>query len=143
MKKVIVFLAAFTAGISLSMEGAIGGVLGQHIGEMEASLYVFLVAFLILSPFVLLFRRRQLSQAFKLPKWQLAGGLFGGFYLVLLFLSVVQLGVGVSMTVVIIGQILASILIDHFGWLGTSAIKFNQNRFIAIILLFSSLAFVL
>ena len=139
LKKVFIYLAALIGGISLTLEGAIGGVLGQSVGEFEASLFVFVMAFLILSPFLLIYRRNNLSRMVKLPKWQLTGGLFGSSFLVLLFFSVTRLGVGIAMTTVIIGQMLISIVIDHHGWLGAPTIKFNRNRFIAIILLAGSL----
>lgn len=139
MRRMIVFLIAFIGGISLTLEGAIGGALGQYIGELEASLYVFLLAFLVLSPFILTLRRKNVAMIVKLPIWQLLGGFFGASFLVLLFFSVARLGVGVAMTAVIIGQFVISIVIDHYGWLGAPQIRFNKNRFIAIVLLASSL----
>ncbi|QQK76814.1 DMT family transporter [Salicibibacter cibarius] len=143
MKRMLVFIVAFISGVSLTLEGSIGGALGQNIGELEASTYVFAVAFLILSPFVLTLRRTNLSTMLKLPKWELTGGLFGAAFLVLLFFSVAQLGIGIAMAAVIIGQFVISIIIDHNGWLGASRIRFNTNRFIAIVLLTISLFLIL
>lgn len=143
MKRMFVFIIAFIGGVSLTLEGAIGGALGQNIGELEASYYVFLVAFLILSPFVLTLRRKNLSTMVTLPQWQLIGGFFGAAFLVVLFFSVTRLGVGITMTAVIIGQFIISIVIDHFGWLGAPPFKFNRNRFIAIVLLAGALFLIL
>ena len=143
MKRMLVFIVAFIGGISLTLEGSIGGTLGQNIGELEASNYVFAVAFLFLSPFVLTLRRKKLSMMLKLPKWELTGGIFGAAFLVLLFFSVAKLGVGIAMTAVIIGQFVISIVIDHYGWLGAPQIRFNSNRFIAMVLLAGSLFLIL
>src|SRR5699024_226328 len=112
MKKLFLFLLALVAGIAISVEGAIGGVLGQHIGELEASYYVFLFGAILFTPFILFYRRERIKRIKDLPKWQLTGGFLGATYLVLLFLSVMHLGVGVAMTSVIIGQMIVSIFVD-------------------------------
>ncbi|HLS65403.1 MAG TPA: DMT family transporter [Pseudogracilibacillus sp.] len=143
MKKLLVFILALIAGISISVEGAIGGVLGQHIGELEASYYVFLVGAILFTPFIFFYRREKMKRVKQLPKWQLTGGFLGATYLVLLFISVMHLGVGVAMTSVIIGQMVVSIFVDHFGWFGVRKISFNRDRFIAVALLICSLFLVL
>lgn len=143
LKKLLYFIAALSAGILLSMEAAIGGALGNYIGELEASLFVFAVGAIILFPSALLLKRKRFIEAFKLPKWELAGGFLGALYLVLLLISVNIIGVGVSMVSVIIGQIFTSIVIDHFGWLGVSRIKFDANRLTAMILLIFALYFII
>src|SRR5690625_4168979 len=143
MKKLFVFLLALIAGVSISVEGAIGGVLGQHIGELEASYYVFIVGAILFTPFIFIYRRDKIKEVIQLPKWQLTGGFLGATYLVLLFLSVMHLGVGVAMTSVIIGQMVVSIFVDHFGWFGVSQIRFNKDRLIAVALLICSLFLVL
>lgn len=117
--------------------------MGQYIGELEASYYVFGVAFLVLSIFVLTFRRKNLSLMLRLPKWELGGGLFGAAFLVLLFFSVTKLGIGVTMTAVITGQFVISNDIDHYRWLGAPQKRFKTNRLIAIILLASFLFLIL
>lgn len=139
MKKLLFFAAALLAGILLSTEAAIGGALGENIGELEASLFVFSVGAAILFPAALVFQRQSLATVLKLPKWELTGGFLGAFYLVLLLVSVNILGVGVSMVAVIIGQIFISIVIDHFGWLGIPKMRFDRNRLTAVVLLICAL----
>ncbi len=139
MKKSLFFTAALAAGILLSFEAAIGGALGENIGELEASLFVFAVGAVVLFPAALIFQRHHVNAAFRFPKWELTGGFLGAFYLVLLLFSVNMVGVGVSMVAVIIGQIMISIVIDHFGWFGIQRILFDRNRLMAVVLLISAL----
>jgi len=139
LKKVLFFAVALMAGILLSTEAAIGGALGENIGELEASLFVFAAGVAVLMPIVLFTQRQNLSKAFKLPKWELTGGFLGAFYLVLLLISVNLIGVGVSMVAVIIGQIVTSIVIDHLGWFGIPKMKIDRNRLTAVVLLISAL----
>lgn len=139
MKRFSYFAAALIAGIALSTEAAIGGALGERIGEIETSLFVFLVGVAAILPFILISHREEVIQAFRLPKWELAGGFLGGTYLVLLLVSVNMVGVGISMIAVIIGQMITSIVIDHFGWLGIPKMKFNKDRLTAAVLLICAL----
>jgi transporter family-2 protein len=37
------------------------------------------------------------------------------------------------MVAVIVGQMITSMIIEHFGWLGSSKIKINKERVIAIV----------
>ncbi|MGG3182731.1 DMT family transporter [Priestia megaterium] len=137
--KVLFYVLAFVAGASLSIEGAIGGTLGRNIGQIETTFYMFILGFMTLTVITLFFGRGNLSQIFKVPKWQLLGGTLGSFYNLMLVISVPIIGVGISVIAALFGQIAASALIEHKGWLGSSTIKFNKNKSIAIILLAVSL----
>ncbi|VEF49103.1 membrane-spanning protein [Bacillus freudenreichii] len=139
MKKTLFFAAALIAGILLSMEAAIGGALGENIGELEASLFVFAIGAVILVPSALFLQKQKFTIALNRPKWELTGGFLGAFYLVLLLISVNMIGVGVSMVAVIIGQIFISIVIDHFGWIGIPEMRFDRNRLTAAVLLIGAL----
>nr|WP_204728467.1 DMT family transporter [Jeotgalibacillus terrae] len=135
-------MLALIAGISLSIEAALGGALGENIGKLESTYYIFVVGALSLFLGVLFFGKGDLTQVFKVPKWTLTGGALGVIYLSLLIISVTFVGVGLSITVVIIGQLFTSIVVDHFGWLGTKRISIDRNRVIAIGLLLLALVFI-
>lgn len=134
--------AAFVAGIVLSVESAIGGVFGQSIGDLEASFYVFFVPLLLSLPYVLVRSRLQIKHAFTLPKHELGGGVLGALYVVLLFMSVTELGVGVAMALVLMGQLGVSMVIEHHGWAKVQKIPFNGDRFIALCLLAAALVLI-
>lgn len=139
MQHPMYIFAAFVAGIVLSIESAIGGVFGQNIGDLEASFYVFSVPLLLSLPYVLARSRLQIRHAFTLPKHELAGGVLGVLYVVLLFMSVTELGVGVAMALVLMGQLGMSVIIEHHGWARVQKIPFNSDRFIAMCLLAAAL----
>lgn len=143
MRKILIYLAAVIAGMSLSVEAAIGGALGEHVGELESTYYIFIIGAMATFLVTLFFGKGDLRQLFHVPKWNLIGGLLGVVYLALLVISVTLIGVGVSVTAVIVGQIIMSIIIEHFGLLGSPQIKFNANRLAAIVLLTISFFLVL
>lgn len=143
MTKLLIYAAAVIAGMSLSIEAAIGGALGEHIGELESTYYIFIIGAMATFLVTLFFGKGNLKQIFTVPRWNLTGGLLGVVYLGLLVISVTLIGVGVSVTAVIVGQIIMSILIEHFGWLGAEKIPLNANRLAAVVLLAVSFILIL
>ncbi|WP_342047512.1 DMT family transporter [Bacillus sp. OTU530] len=137
--KVLFYFIALVAGASLSIEGAIGGTLGRNIGEIETTFYMFSIGFMTILLITLFLGKGDLSQTFKVPKWKLIGGSLGSFYNLMLVISVPIIGVGISVIAALFGQIAMSTLIEHYGWLESSKIKFNKNKGIAIVLLAASL----
>ncbi|WPP43072.1 DMT family transporter [Paenibacillus hunanensis] len=143
MTKLFIYAVAIIAGMSLSIEAAIGGALGERIGELESTYYIFIIGAMATFLVTLFFGKGNLKQIFTVPRWNLTGGLLGVVYLGLLVISVTLIGVGVSVTAVIVGQIVMSIIIEHFGLLGAQRIRLNANRLIAVGLLAVSFILIL
>ena len=81
----------------------------------------------------LFFGKGDLSYTLKAPKWSLLGGAMGVVYLTSIVVSVPFVGVGVTMVAVIIGQLLMSMVIEHFGWLGSQRTRVNKEKVFAVI----------
>lgn len=131
--KLFVYILAIIAGSVLSFESAIYGKLGENIGQLETSFYNFLMGTLILGVLVLFFGKGKLSYVSEAPKWSLLGGGLGVIYLTVIVLSVPFVGVGITMTAVIIGQLVMSMVVEHFGWLGIEKTKVNKEKVFAVI----------
>ena len=50
--------------------------------------------------------------------WQWSGGLLGAIYIALVVVLAPRLGAGTTIATVVGGQMVASLLLDHFGWIG-------------------------
>ncbi|NRG47464.1 DMT family transporter [Bacillus sp. CRN 9] len=129
----IAYIFALLAGMALSFEGAIYGELGKNIGKLETSFYNFIVGAIILGLLWLFFGKGNLSYVVKAPKWSLLGGVLGVVYLTAIVISIPFVGVGITMVAVIIGQLIMSMVIEHFGWLGTNKVKMNREKVFAVI----------
>jgi|GEM_PF-2100315 len=139
MQNLVFIVASFVAGVVLSVESAIGGVFGESIGDLEASFYVFFVPLVLSLPYVLTRSRLKIKHAFTLPKHELGGGVLGALYVVLLFMSVSELGVGIAMALVLMGQLGVSVVVEHHGWAGVQKIPFNRDRLFAMCLFAAAL----
>ena len=127
------YLFALLAGAALSFESALYGELGETVGELETTFYNFAVGSLILGLIWLFFGKGKLSYTMEAPKWSLIGGILGVVYLLSIVISVPFVGVGITMVAVIIGQMLMSMIIEHFGWLGSATSKINKEKIFAVI----------
>lgn len=133
------YLLALLGGAALSLEGAIGSALGETIGELESTFYIFFMGSIILGLITLFFGKGNLMKTAGIPRWQLLGGILGTTYLTLIFIAVPYIGVGTAMFSVIIGQMIMSMTIEHFGWLGSKQVKMTRNRILSIICMFIAL----
>jgi len=129
----IAYIFALFAGVALSFEGAIYGELGKNIGKLETSFYNFFVGTIILGLLWIFFGKGKISHVVEAPKWTLLGGVLGVVYLTAIVISVPYVGVGITMVAVIIGQLLMSMVIEHYGWLGSKKTKINKEKIFAVI----------
>ena len=75
-----------------------------------------------------------LSSAKNAPMIAWTGGLCGAFFVTATVFVVPRLGVALTFSILILGQMLATLPIDHFGFLGTTFREINFPRIIGVIL---------
>ena len=132
-------LLALIGGVAISTQASINGGLGRKIGTIEASFVSFAIGTLALLFITIFFGKGNLLSIGSVPKWQLTGGLLGAFYVAVMVVAVPKVGVTTTVTSVIVGQILMSAVVDHYGLFGAKQIPFDLRRLFALILLFGSL----
>lgn len=64
----------------------------------------------------------------RLPWWGLLGGACGATFVLAQGVAVPFLGVAVLMTSMVVGQLLGSLAVDHFGWLGAPQKSISWTR---------------
>lgn len=142
MKNIFFLFILLLSGFGLSIQGSINGTLGKTTGAIQAAFFSFLVGSVSLF-FVLLFTGKgNLFSVWNVPKWQLIGGVLGAIYITVLALAVPKIGIGLAIISVVIGQIIMSMVIDHFGWFNGTQVLFNYQRLIGVILLIAGLIFI-
>lgn len=134
----IIFLLLL-AGLGVSVQGTMNGGLGKIIGPPQAAFFSFLVGTSSLLVLLLFIGKGNFSAIGNAPKWQLLGGFLGAFYVIMLAFAVPRIGIGLSTVTVVVSQILASMVIDHFGWFNSTQVVFNSQRIIGAILLIAGM----
>ena len=73
------------------------------------------------------------------PWWVwLGGGLLGAFAVTAALIGIPKVSAGVVIGAQVFGQLLAAIVIDHFGWLGVPRVPLNPWRVAGAVGLFIS-----
>ncbi len=129
---------AFAAGVVLVVQVGVNATLRSGLGSpVAAALASFLVGSVALALLLLANGtwpgRGQLLAG---PAWAWAGGVLGAFYVVSTIVLGPRLGAAALLALVILGQLLTSLLVDHYGWLGFPEHAMTPTRLVGALLLF-------
>ncbi|PMG88354.1 hypothetical protein BCS96_04935 [Vibrio breoganii] len=129
----LIILLAIASGMALSAQAAINGQLGAKVGVIESSLLTFSMGTVITGLLIFFFEPNYDATLLTVPKWQLAGALFGIFYMIVMVSAVPKVGVAIATVATILGQMIMSLVIDTQGWLGNAPIVLNYWRIAAMV----------
>lgn len=131
-------LLAVIAGAVVPFQSAINANLGRGLGHpLWATLASLLVSILVLVPVMLAMRLPLPSLAFisKAPLWMWAGGAFGVCFISLALVLLPKLGASGFMALALAGQVVASLVLDHFGMFGLVERQMTLSRGFGALLL--------
>ena len=127
----------FLAGVGIPLLAALNASLGARIGSPAAAAAIlFVVAFMAASAAMLATGGlRALALAPAQPKHLFLGGFFVAFYVLSVTWIAPRFGVGNAIFFVLLGQIVAATLIDHFALFGARQASLNGTRAAGIALM--------
>lgn len=129
--KSLLFLMALVAGVATSAQAVINSQLRGRLAEpMQAATISFTVGTLICFAYCLCNRIPipTLDVLKSLPWWMWTGGVLGAFFVWTSILVTRQIGVAAMIGLVVAGQMVASLVIDHFGLFNSLARPASQGR---------------
>ncbi|HEY3786675.1 MAG TPA: DMT family transporter [Steroidobacteraceae bacterium] len=138
--QVMLYSLAFIAGLFLTVQVGVNATLRAGLGTPAmAALASFLVGLLGLGLFLLLTRASLPTRAAlsAVPLWAWTGGLLGAFYVASTIIVGPRLGAAALLALSVLGQLLASLVVDHFGWLGFPQHSISIARLVGAVLLFA------
>lgn len=108
---------AVMIGILLPLQALINASLGRQTGgALFASLCSFLVGSAVLLAWWLATRPAfEASALARVPWWAWTGGMIGAVYVAAATLLIPRMGAAALICLVVLGQVLGSLLLDHFG----------------------------
>lgn len=123
------------AGIGVPILAAISAQLGSRIGAPLAAGALALLVALCVAGFAaaLTGQLRPLMNVASQPLWLLCGGVFMAFYLLSITWIAPRFGVGNAVFCVLLGQMIAASLIDHFGLFGARVMAVSGLRLTGIL----------
>ncbi|XZV57892.1 DMT family transporter [Acinetobacter baumannii] len=135
-------LLTILGGMGLSVEAGLLGPLGKEVGELWATFSIFGVGAALTFLLMLFFSPRNSPSFFTLPSWQLLGGVLGPAYVIILTITTPIIGIAMTMIGILAGQVSKSLIIDHYGLLGTPHRKVDRKRVVALIFIVAALVLV-
>ena len=134
----MLWLLALAAGALIPVQAAANAALSKAInGNVPvAALTLFVVAGLVTAVGALLTQEVPATAAFgSAPWWAYVGGLIVAFYVFTITFLAPRLGVGTAIALIVTGQILAALAIDHFGLMRSLTFPLTPSRAIGAVLM--------
>lgn len=145
MNKFFFLLMAIFAGALLPIQAAFNARMGKITGSSIVAAFVsFAVGTVALFIYLLLSRQQiSIAQTTKESPWYIwLAGILGCFYVASSVLLLPRLGVALTFGLVIFGQLMVAIVIDHFGLFGAVVKTVNMYRIIGVLLLISGVVLI-
>jgi bacterial/archaeal transporter family-2 protein len=136
-------LFALLAGAMLPIQFGINAQLAEWLGgSIRAAFVSFVVGATALLVAVLFAARGWPDRAGDAPWWVWTGGLLGAFYVLGSIVSAPRLGAATLVALILAGQALASLAVDHFGWVGFEEQPVTLLRVVGMLVLAGGVALV-
>ncbi len=132
-----IFLAIL-AGMAMPTQAVVNSRLADSVGSPILAAFIsFAVGTVALFLYILLtgVPLSNLATAKNAPLAAWIGGFLGAFFVSVMATIVPRIGVALSFSLAIAGQMLITLLIDHFGWLGVTEKPINVMRVLGAVLI--------
>jgi transporter family-2 protein len=133
----LLLLGSVALGIGLTLQIAMNTRMRAFAaGPFGAALLSFVVGALALATVLALVRApwpgRELAHA---PWWVWCGGMMGAVYVLGAVLIAPRIGPGPLLALVVMGQMSAALVLEHYGWLGTVRHPVSAVRILGVLLI--------
>ncbi len=121
-------------GVFVAIMIAFNGLLSNNIGNNLAAIIIHLVGLAAIGSAVL-FNRKKIIFHRHIPLYLYSAGAIGVFTVIFSNMSFNSLGASLTFSLSLLGQSVASIIVDNYGWLGMKTIKFRKEKIIGLLLI--------
>lgn len=131
----LIIAIGILGGLAVGIQAQIAGSMGQRVGGIASS---FIVHFsgMVFSGLLLWGRGGEKINEWKsLPFYMLSAGVFGMFLYLSINITLPRLGSTTMITLILSGQLLAGLIMDQFGLLGTEVRPIDFTRGIGVLIL--------
>lgn len=137
---IAVVLAGGATALQAPTNAKMMGAVGSPVNAAFVSFAVGTAALGILA--LILQAKPDMNAARALPWYAWVGGLYGAIFVVAAAWGVPRLGVALTITLMVAGQLLIGLILDHFGAFGTPAHPINLGRMAGVALVVAGVVMV-
>lgn len=134
---IIWIIVALVAGCFLPIQAGFNAKIGQTLGSpIQGALVSFVVGTIALSCYALFSRQPVAWSNMKaVPSYAWLSGVLGAFYVTAVILAFPKLGAALTFGLVVAGQLVIALLLDHFQVLVAEQHPVNGWRILGILLI--------
>jgi transporter family-2 protein len=147
MKNDLIYLVlALVTGALIPIQASTNSIFSKSIGNpLITGLMVFIVGLVAMIIFIVLSGtafpvRHQLVPA---PLYSYLGGIIVAAYVVMITILVPRIGVGTSIGLIVTGQIICAVIIDHFGLFSVPVHSISITRIAGVLLMIAGICLVM
>lgn len=135
----ILYLLAILCGVGTALQSGVNSQLRKTINNpLLAAVISFSVGFITILIIFPIFNKNAIPSVSTLKSmewWKWTGGLFGAFFVTTVILTIDRVG-SANMTALIVGgQLIMAIILDHYGLLGFNVHQINFWRVLGSLLI--------
>jgi bacterial/archaeal transporter family-2 protein len=138
-QKIIFGALAVFIGMLLPVQAGINGQLARVSNNAFFAAFISFMVGTIFLTVILVFKKNGFSSPVAIaqtqPWWVWMGGIIGGLYVACVSLMVPKLGGALTFSLLIAGQLVFALVLDHNGWLGAAVKQISLGRVIGLLLL--------
>jgi transporter family-2 protein len=132
------YLLSLVIGIGVALQT---GVNSQLRHDTNSPVFTALISFstgtvaLLILYFAFFYKSPAFPEGYTFEWWKFTGGLFGVLYIAGMVIVAPRIGAANALGIIVTGQFLAAIVIDHFGWMNMPVQPISWYRLSGIALL--------
>jgi transporter family-2 protein len=137
MTKIVWILLALAAGSALPLQGGINSKLSKAAeSPVHAAFISFTIGAIALLTYILLTKQTlSLSGIRQLPPYYWTGGILGAIYVTIVISAFPKLGPGLTFGLIVAGQMVVSLFLEHFNVLVAQAQPVSIGRTVGVMLI--------
>jgi transporter family-2 protein len=143
----LIYLAlALITGALIPIQASTNAVFSKSIGNPYITgLMVFIVGLIGMTLFLLISRTSlpSSSQLAAAPSYGYLGGIIVATYVVMITILVPRIGVGTAIALIVTGQIICAVIIDHFGLFNVQVRTVDVSRITGVLLMIGGIYLVM
>ncbi|MCT4632034.1 MAG: DMT family transporter [Firmicutes bacterium] len=125
------YFLSVISGTLISIMVLCNGTLSRFIGNSGSSVIIHIVG-LITMILVLIISKKKVFFDKSIPLYLYSAGAIGVVTVIFNNISFSKLGISIPLALGLLGQSLASIIIDHYGIMGMKKTRFNSKKLIGL-----------
>ena len=138
MNKSIYITAALIGGLLLPVQVAINTLLKKYVGQPMQVTFISYVAGALAAFFICVMARYPLPTSVSLSGtswWMWFGGCLGTIYVWSTIFATPRIGASLTLALTVAGQMIAAILLDHYGAFGLQKYPVSLSRILGVMFL--------